>query len=79
MMKAEERARAVVTHFQGDEYWIDTEAAIVEVAAAITAAVEEEREACAQTLVVSAKTWPTRSAEYRLLSGVAAAIRRRKT
>jgi hypothetical protein len=36
-------ARDVVKGFRGDHYWIYTEDAIVDVAAAIRAAVEEER------------------------------------
>jgi hypothetical protein len=38
MTTPEQQATEVVKGFKGDEYWIDTDAAIVEVAAAIRAA-----------------------------------------
>lgn len=43
-----EKAEQLVNSFLGDEYWIDTEAAIVLVAAAIREAAEQERERCAK-------------------------------
>ena len=47
-MTPEERASAVVRNFTGDHYWIDTDAAIIDVTAAIRAAVTVERERCAK-------------------------------
>jgi hypothetical protein len=53
-MTPEEVARAVVRRFDGDEYWIDVEAAIVAVAAAIRAERVATVERCAHVVEMQA-------------------------
>ena len=77
MLTPEERARAVVTNFQGDHYWIFTEPAIVEVAEAIQVAVTEATTdllAACEAAEACFKHWELSPAEQRAVNLLRAAI-----